>query len=73
MSCADNDLSDYALAKKTDALNFLSLLEEYGLKQCVVGPTHDLGGTLDMAITTAQNPAFQSIEVGLKNEICLLK
>ena len=71
VGCSNDDLSEYFLAKKSDALNFLSLLEEYGLKQQVIGPTHDLGGTLDLAITTVQNPAFHNVKVGLKNEVCL--
>ena len=68
---ADNDLPGSMLLKKTDAVNFLRFLEEHGLKQGVVGPTHDLGGTLDLAITSITNPAFNDIEIGLKNEVLL--
>ena len=40
--------------------------------QVVVGPTHELGGTLDILLMSACSlPLLHSHSVGLKNEVCL--
>ena len=39
-----------------DARRFLDLLESFGLSQCVTGPTHKQGHTLDLVITRSDLP-----------------
>jgi len=48
-------------------LNFNDLLADHGLLQHVSGPTHDLGGTLDIVCTRTDLPApnVQVIDVGI--------
>ena len=62
--------SSVLVSKQKEVESFINLLNEYELKQCVVGPTHDLGGTLDLAITSNVSPVFTDVVTGLKNEVC---
>ena len=64
-------LSDFWSSRHNDVANFLNLLDEYDLQQCVTGPTHDLGGTIDLAITSKFSPMFSDVVVGLRKEVCL--
>ena len=51
------------------ALEFNNLLSDYGLLQHVCGPTHDLGGTLDVVCTRSDLPApsVQVTDVGISD------
>ena len=51
-----------------DAVRFYQLLKEYDLKQLISDPTHEEGGTLDLAIVSRVNPIYT---VGLKDQVCL--
>ena len=55
--------------KKREASNFLDLLDQFGLKQIVNQPTHNLGGTLDVAVIPKLYSAV-TCEVGLKDMVC---
>ena len=63
-------LSASAVSNITDINDFLCKLDEYGLKQVVTEPTHDLGGTLDLAIMSKLSPISSDVTVGLKNQVC---
>ena len=63
-------LSSSKAVKQKDAINFLKKLEENSLKQGVIGSTHNLGGTLSLAVTSAMYPIYNEISIGLENEIC---
>ena len=55
--------------KKREASSFLDLLDQFGLKQIVNQPTHNLGGTLGVTIIPKQYSAL-TVEVGLKDMVC---
>ena len=63
-------LSSSVTSNERDAIYFSNLLEEYDLKQTVSESTHELGGTLDLAIMSNINPVSDNIVVGLRNEVC---
>ena len=51
-----------------DVVNFYDLLKEYNLKQLITVPTHEEGGTLDLAMISGVNP---TCSVGFKDQVCL--
>ena len=48
----------------SDVNRFLNLLDEYDLMHVIREPTHELGGTLDLAIMSKFNPISNKVKVG---------
>ena len=70
LSIPDNELTASKRVKKKDAHSFSNLLQLNDFHQVVVGPTHELGGTLDILLMSSCSlPLLHSHSVGLKNEV----
>ena len=71
--CEDNHsgLSTSIRQKAKDANEFVRVLDLYALKQIIVGPTHELQGTLDLIITSIDHVSkMQDLQIGRKDEVC---
>ena len=62
--------SYYLSSKISDATKLLELLDTLNMKQWISGATHDLGGTLDLVITSKSSVTVNTVVTGLKNEVC---